>query len=143
MITENYTNSEYSVYTEPQDDNFRGYEVKKGDINVYKRDKDTPETMRPFATIEDAIAFADKKKAELEERRATRAAEKAETKEATATTATSTPLATDKQVKFIMRLLDQTDGGQGSWYNGPTTLDGVRSMTKSNASTYISALLGQ
>lgn len=54
------------------------------------------------------------------------------------------PLATDRQVSYIMSLLAQHDGQNVTWYSkGPTTRAEVARMTRSDASTYISALLGE
>ena len=54
------------------------------------------------------------------------------------------PLATDRQVSYIMSLLAQHDGQNITWYSkGPTSRAEVARMTRSDASTYISALKGE
>lgn len=54
------------------------------------------------------------------------------------------PLATDRQVNYIMSLLAQHDGQNVTWYSkGPTSRAEVARMTRSDASTYISALKGE
>lgn len=53
-------------------------------------------------------------------------------------------LATERQVDYIMSLLAQHGGHNTTWFSaGPTTLAGVQSMTRRDASTYISALKGE
>jgi hypothetical protein len=51
-------------------------------------------------------------------------------------------LATPKQVSYIMRLLATRarSGDGGGFFAGPTTIEDVRAMTKSDASTYITSL---
>ena len=54
------------------------------------------------------------------------------------------PLATDRQVSYIMSLLAQHDGQNITWYSqGPTDPAEIAKMTRRDASTYISALLGE
>lgn len=53
------------------------------------------------------------------------------------------PLATERQVDYIMSLLSQHGGQNTTWFSaGPTTLEEVSRMTRRDASTYISALKG-
>lgn len=53
------------------------------------------------------------------------------------------PLATERQVDYIMALLAQHGGQNTTWFSaGPTTLEEVANMTRRDASTYISALKG-
>ena len=61
--------------------------------------------------------------------------------DAPAAESTQEPKATEKQVAFIMRLVSEGRHEQGCWYSGPTTWEGAEKMSKSAASTYISALL--
>lgn len=56
---------------------------------------------------------------------------------------TTGPLATERQVDYIMSLLAQTDGQNVSWFSpAPTEYAEVAKMTRKDASTYISALKG-
>lgn len=57
---------------------------------------------------------------------------------------TSAPLATDRQVSYILSLLAQHDGQNTTWYTaGPTDPAEIAKMTRKDASTYISALKGE
>lgn len=57
---------------------------------------------------------------------------------------TTAPLATERQVDYIMALLAQHGGQNTTWFSqGPTTLEEVQIMTRRDASTYISALKGE
>lgn len=122
------------------------------------------EEFRNVDSIEKAIRLCDKEQAELEKLRADLAAKQAG--EATAKQAAKTaqtanhaaeaaklaedaatkaigPLATDRQVDYIMSLLAQHGGQNTTWFSaGPTTLKEVSRMTRRDASTYISALKG-
>ncbi|MDK8794255.1 hypothetical protein QP968_00815 [Corynebacterium sp. MSK041] len=56
---------------------------------------------------------------------------------------TTEPLATERQVDYIMSLLAQTDGQNVSWFSpAPTEYAEIAKMTRKDASTYISALKG-
>lgn len=56
---------------------------------------------------------------------------------------TTAPLATDRQVDYIMSLLAQHDGQNVTWFTaGPTDPAEVAKMTRKDASTYIDALKG-
>lgn len=51
------------------------------------------------------------------------------------------PRATEQQVHTIMRLLGSHEGG--GYMSGPTTLVGVRALTRDRASLYIDSLRGE
>lgn len=101
----------------------------------------------PFETVERAIEICEKKqrstdeyRAEMKEQR--EAEEKAAAERAAA--AARGPLATDRQVSYILSLLAQHDGQNTTWYTaGPTTSAEIAKMTRKDASTYISALKGE
>jgi excisionase family DNA binding protein len=52
------------------------------------------------------------------------------------------PLATPRQVDYIMQLLHARtrSGDAGGFFSGPTTRDGVQELTRTQASTYIDSL---
>ena len=52
------------------------------------------------------------------------------------------PLATEKQIAFIMRLIDQGRADEGGFITGPTDRAGVARMTRRQASAYIDSLTG-
>lgn len=57
---------------------------------------------------------------------------------------TTAPLATDRQVSYILSLLAQHDGQNTTWYTaGPTDEAEIAKITRKDASTYISALKGE
>ena len=57
---------------------------------------------------------------------------------------TTEPLATERQVSYIMSLLAQHDGQNVTWFTaGPTEYAEIAKMTRRDASTYISALKGE
>lgn len=56
--------------------------------------------------------------------------------------ATTGPLATAKQVQFIMKLIGQGRHREGGYYSGPTTREEVERMGRRDASAYIDSLLG-
>ena len=68
------------------------------------------------------------------------AAEAAAEAERKALAAEKGPLATPRQVDYIWSLICQGRHEEGGFYNGPTTLDGIRRMTKASASIYINSL---
>lgn len=51
--------------------------------------------------------------------------------------------ATPRQVDFIMDLISQGRHLEGGWFIGPTTIEDVKKLSKSDASRYISSLLGE
>ncbi|MFB9776101.1 hypothetical protein [Brevibacterium otitidis] len=61
--------------------------------------------------------------------------------ETTGGAAHAAPLATEKQVNYIMRLIDRGAHEEGGFISGgPTTIDQVRRMTRRDASMYIDSL---
>lgn len=109
------------------------------------------EKFRNVDSIEKAIRLCNKEQAELEKLRAELAAKreaeaKEEAKEEAEQKAAEArgPLATERQVDYIMSLLSQHGGQNATWFSaGPTTLKEVSLMTRRDASTYISALKGE
>lgn len=53
------------------------------------------------------------------------------------------PLASERQVSYIMSLIHRGAHHEGGFFSGPTTLAGVQSLTRSEASTYIDSLTGR
>lgn len=104
-----------------------------------------------LASVECAIdrcnstqAYRDKLRAEAAAEQEAEAKAEAERKAAEEAAKARGPLATARQVNYIMNLLAQTDGQNTTWYTqGPTRRAEVELMTRRDASTYISALLGQ
>jgi|GEM_PF-6689190 len=98
-------------------------------------------------SVEWAIELCNRQQTALDKHAAKLAAEREAEAKADAERAAAEargPLATDRQVNFIMSLLAQHDGQNVTWYSkGPTTRAEVARMTRSDASTYISALLGE
>lgn len=155
-----YTTDDYQVVT--QTGFIRGERVYQ--IAVISRSTGREER-RDVESVEKAIRLCDKEQAELEKIRAELAAKQAG--EATAKQAAKTaraaesaadaagraadaaaeargPLATERQVDYIMSLLSQHGGHNTTWFSaGPTTLAGVQRMSRRDASTYISALKGE
>lgn len=66
-------------------------------------------------------------------------------RKAPAATPRSHDLATDRQVSYIMSLLAQraSSGEGGGFFAGPTDEAGVRSMSRAQASAYITSLTGR
>lgn len=52
------------------------------------------------------------------------------------------PLATDRQVAYVMSLIRGGAHREGGFMVGPTTIDKVRLMTRREASAYISSMKG-
>lgn len=133
-----HSTKNYSVVSERRT---RGRAVKKGDINVYSEATGKRVNFDPFETAEKAVAYVERKEKADAERKAKAEAAKVEEKEAEQEAAEE--LATPRQVNYILALLAQHDFQNTTWYSaGPTTIEGVQAMTKSAASTYISALQG-
>lgn len=98
-------------------------------------------------SVEWAIELCNRQQTALDKHAAKIAAEREAQAKADAERAAAEargPLATDRQVSFIMSLLAQHDGQNVTWYSkGPTSRVEVARMTRSDASTYISALKGE
>lgn len=87
--------------------------------------------------------YLNKQRAELAAKREAETKAETETKPEPAKEEARGPLATDRQVDYIMTLLAQHGGQNTTWFSaGPTTLEEVSRMTRRDASTYISALKG-
>nr|DAK57402.1 MAG TPA: hypothetical protein [Caudoviricetes sp.] len=120
---------------------------KVEEINVININTGRTENITPFDTVEAAIEYCDRKQRSTDEYRAKmkeqrEAEEKAAAERAAA--AARGPLATDRQVSYILSLLAQHDGQNTTWYTaGPTTSAEIAKMTRKEASTYISALKGE
>ena len=103
-----------------------------------------------LASVEAAIELCERKQRGTDEYRAKLAAvraaeEKAEAERAEAAAAAKArgPLATERQVDYILSLLAETDGQNVSWFTaGPTEYAEIAKMTRRDASTYITALQG-
>ena len=142
-----YTTEDYQVVTQTgiNKNGKRVYEIAVVSLSTGR------EEFRDVDSVEKAIRLCDKEQAELEKIRAELAAkreaeaeeeakEEAEHKAAEA----RGPLATERQVDYIMSLLAQHGGQNTTWFSaGPTTPKEVSRMTRRDASTYISALKGE
>lgn len=138
--------NDYAVVTQT------GFEKGKRveEINVINRNTSRPENYSSLDSIEAAIEYCERKQRGTDEHRAKLAAEraaeeKAEAERAAAATAAKArgPLATERQVDYIMSLLAETDGQNFSWFTaGPTEYAEIAKMTRKDASTYITALQG-
>ena len=140
-----YTTEDYQVVT--QTGFVKGERVCQ--IAVINRNTGREER-RNVDSVEKAIRLCNNSQDYLNKQRAELAAKReAETKVETETKPEPTkeearsPLATDRQVDYIMTLLAQHGGQNTTWFSaGPTTLEEVSRMTRRDASTYISALKG-
>ena len=140
-----YTTNDYRVVTQTGFVNGkRVYEIAVVSRNTGR------EEFRNVESVEKAITLCDKRQIELEKLRAELATKReTEAKQEVKETAERNeaeargPLATDRQVDYIMSLLSQHGGQNTTWFSqGPTTLEEVARMTRRDASTYISALKG-
>lgn len=106
--------------------------------------RDIQSVERAIKMCNNTQAYRDKLRAEAAAEQAAEEKAEAERKAAEEAAKARGPLATDRQVNYIMSLLAQTDGQNTTWYTqGPTRRAEVELMTRRDASTYISALLGQ
>lgn len=105
------------------------------------------EVFRDVKSIEWAIELCNRQQASHDKDLAKIAAEREAQAKADAERAAAEargPLATERQVNFIMSLLAQHDGQNVTWFTqGPTKYPEIAKMTRSDASTYISALVGE
>lgn len=53
------------------------------------------------------------------------------------------PLATPRQIAFIQKLIGEGRHLEGGFYAGPTTIEGLVKLSKTDASVYIDSLLGK
>lgn len=121
------------------------------EINVINRNTGKIENYGAFETVEKAIEFCDRTQRGYDEYAAKLAAERAaeekaeaERKAAEEAAKARGPLATERQVDYIMSLLAQHDGQNTTWFtSGPTDPAEIAKMTRRDASTYISALKGE
>lgn len=115
-------------------------------IYVWGYTAEFPQHETPIPTKEEAIACADK----LQEQRNAKRAEKKAQKEAEAKAqqerkeliAQKGPLATPRQINFIMQLIHEGKHREGGIFSGPLERDGVAGLSKKEASLYITSLLG-
>lgn len=115
-------------------------------IYVWSYTAEFPENKAPISTKEEAIACADK----LQEQRYVKRAEKKAQKEAESKAqqqrkeliAKKGPLATPRQINFIMQLIHEGKHREGGIFSGPLDRDGVAELSKKEASLYITSLLG-
>ena len=123
-----YTTDNYAVVTQTG--------AQTEEINVINRNTGKVENYNPFETVEKAIKICDNKQRSYDKHIADLKAEQAAAK-------ARGPLATERQVDYIMSLLARTDGQNVSWFSpAPTEYAEVAKMTRKDASTYISALKG-
>lgn len=121
------------------------------EINIINRNTARKENIKPLASVEAAIEYCERKqhgadeyRAKLAEERAAEEKAAAERAQAEAEAKARGPLATDRQVDYIISLLAQHDGQNFTWYTqGPTDAAEIAKMTRKDASTYISALKGE
>lgn len=139
--THHKTNN-YAVVTQEGFD--KGKRVEE--IKVINRDTGRSENYGSLDTIEAAIEFCERKQRGADEYRAKLAQERAAEEKAEAERAAAKargPLATERQVDYILSLLAETDGQNVTWFSaGPTDPAEVAKMTRKDASTYITALQG-
>lgn len=138
-----YKTNNYEVETQNGRDNRgkKATEIVIVDINTGRV------ALGPFETVERAIEICERKQRSTDEYRAKmkeqREAEEKAAAERAAVEARG-PLATDRQVSYILSLLAQHDGQNTTWYTaGPTDSAEIATMTRRDASTYISALKGE
>lgn len=142
--SENIT-TDYQIIEEQAQRTKRGILKARAGWNVYNLNSADPTSNHP--TREEAIAGAHAAQEKLDARRAERKAEReaqaAAEAERKALEAEKGPLATPRQVNFIMQLIHEGRHREGGFYNGPTEREGVERMSKASASTYITSLLGK
>ncbi|MDK8469830.1 hypothetical protein [Corynebacterium accolens] len=133
-ITDDYNVETQTGYVKGK----RVYEIAVVNLNTAR------EEFRNVESVEKAIRLCDRKQEELNKKKAELATERkaaAKEKEENTNPEPRGPFATSRQVDYIMSLLSQHGGQNVTWYSaGPTTLAEVKLMTRSDASTYISAL---
>lgn len=139
-----YTTEDFQVVT--QTGFIKGervYQIAVINRNTGREDRrDVDSVEKAIRLCNNSQDYLDKQRAELAAKREVEAKAEEERAEDAATKAIG-PLATDRQVDYIMALLAQHGGQNTTWFSaGPTTLEEVANMTRRDASTYISALKG-
>lgn len=135
--------ADYQIYEEPAHKH-RGRFYEAG-LYVYHNNSDIPANEIPLADLETARVYAQREQINYEARvaqRKARQAEEAARKARLAAARKKGPLATPRQIEFIMDLIDQGRREEGGFYYGPTKREDVELMTKADASAYITSLLG-
>lgn len=137
-----YTTKYYEVETQT------GFENGERIYEIVVVEKESGiQAFRNVDSVEKAIRLCDKRQAESEklyaELKAAREAAAKDKEERKAAEARG-PLATERQVDYILALLAQHGGQNVTWFSqGPTTLKEIKLMTRRDASLYISALKGE
>ena len=146
MKNEIYSTEDYYVIQETRTRKERGKTWGPGLYAFHNNDSTPKNVFRPYADEAKAIAACDELQAQWDvERAAIRAEIAAEEKaeeERRQLIAEKGPLATPRQVSYIMALIDQGARLEGGFYYGPTTREEVEKMSKKEASLYITSLKG-
>lgn len=140
-----YTTNDFKVITQTGFINDeRVYQIAVVNRNTGREEhRDVDSVEKAIRLCNNQQDYLDKQRAELTAKRETETKIETETKPEPAKEEARTPLATDRQVDYIMSLLAQHGGQNTTWFSaGPTTLKEVANMTRRDASTYISALKG-
>lgn len=135
--------ADYYITQDDEKRTRRGLLIHKAGWNVYYNDGSTPISQHgddQAAAVEAAKAAQVAREERAAEKARKDAAEAAAEAERKALIAEKGPLATPRQVDYIWSLICQGRHEEGGFYNGPTTLDGIRRMTKASASIYINSL---
>lgn len=136
-----YTTNDFKVVTQTGFVNGkRVYQIAVINRNTGREDRrDVDSVEKAIRLCNNSQDYLDKQRAELAAKREAEAKDEEERAAAEA----RGPLATERQVDYIMALLAQHGGHNTTWFStGPTTLEEVSRMTRRDASTYISALKG-
>lgn len=141
MKNEIYSTEDYYVIKETRTRKGRGKTWGPGLYTFHNSDS-TPKNLRAYADETEAIAACDELQAKWYEEKATIRAEIAAEEERNQLIAEKGPLATPRQVSYIMALIDQGARLEGGFYYGPTTREEVEKMSKKEASLYITSLKG-
>ena len=124
----------------------RVYEIAVVNRNTAREEhRDVDSVEKAIRLCNNCQDHLDKQRAELATKRETEAQAEVKTtnEEVAEKEEARGPLATERQVDYIMSLLSQHGGQNTTWFSqGPTTLEEVARMTRRDASTYISALKG-
>lgn len=144
-----YTTNDFKVVTQTGFVNDeRVYEIAVVNRNTGREEhRDVDSVENAIRLCNNSQDYLNKQRAELSAKQAGEAAVKQFAKTARAAERAAAeargPLATERQVDYIMALLAQHGGQNATWFSaGPTTLEEVANMTRRDASTYISALKG-